>query len=66
MRTFGSWLQRSTWTDLAQNVVRVSGGEGRVQSEEKALDAHELEVVNEWARTLSAQLSRKTTSSGRD
>lgn len=68
MRTMGSWLQRATWIDLAQNVLRASGGGGTVQTEEKELGDHELEVVNEWARTLSAQLqlSRNTTSSGRD
>jgi len=66
MRTVGGWLQRSTWIELARNVARASGGDGRVQTEEKKLSERELEVVNEWARTLSAQLSRKTTSSGRD
>lgn len=66
MRAVGGWLQRSTWIELAQNVVRATGGQGRVQTEEKALDDHELQVVDEWTRTLSAQLSRKTTSSGRD
>jgi NADH dehydrogenase len=66
MRTVGGWLQRSMWMELAQNVARASGGDGRVQTEEKELSEHELDVVNEWARTLSAQLSRKATSSGRD
>jgi hypothetical protein len=66
MRTVGGWLQRSTWIDLAENVIRASGGEGRVRTEEKELNDHELEVINDWARTLSAQLSRNATSSGRD
>ena len=66
MRTVGGLLQRSTWIDLAQNVVRASGGEGQVQTEEKELSERELDVVSEWARTLSAQLSRNATSSGRD
>jgi len=66
MRTVGGWLQRSTWIDLAQNVLQASGGEGTVQTEEKELSERELNVVNEWARTLSAQLSRNATSSGRD
>ena len=66
MATVGGWLQRSTWKELARNVVRASGGEGRVQMEETELTERELDVVNEWARTLSAQLSRKATSSGRD
>jgi NADH dehydrogenase len=66
MRTVGSWLQRSTWMELTENVLRASGGEGRVQMDEKDLSEQELAVVNEWARTLSAQLSRKAMSSGRD
>lgn len=66
MRTMGGWLQRATWIELAENVVRASGGQGRVQTEEKELGEHELEVVDEWARTLSAHLSRNSTSSGRD
>lgn len=66
MRTIGGVLQRSTWVDLARNLVRASGGEGRVQTEEKPLDERERDLVNDWARTLSAQLSRNTTSSGRD
>ena len=66
MRTVGGWLQRSTWIDLAENVIRASGGEGRVRTEEKELNDHELEVINDWARTLSAQLSRNSTSRGRD
>ena len=66
MRTVGGWLQRSMWIDLAENVIRASSGEGRVRTEEKELNDHELEVINDWARTLSAQLSRNATSSGRD
>lgn len=66
MRTVGGWLQRSTWVELAQNVVKTSGGAGQVKTEEKELSERELDVVNEWARTLSAQLSRNATSSGRD
>ena len=66
MRTVGGFFQRSAWIDLAQNVIRASGGEGRVQTEEKELDDRELAVVDDWARTLSAQLSRNATSSGRD
>lgn len=66
MRTVGGWVQRSTWIALAENVVRASGGQGTVQLEETELGERELAVVNEWARTLSAQLSRNATSSGRD
>jgi NADH dehydrogenase len=66
MRTVGGWFQRSTWIELAENVVSASGGRGKVQVEERELDERELNVVDEWARTLSAQLSRNATSSGRD
>jgi NADH dehydrogenase len=66
MRTVGGWLQRSTWIELAENVVSASGGRGKVQVEETELGERELKVVDEWARTLSAQLSRNATSSGRD
>jgi hypothetical protein len=66
MLTVGGWLQRSTWVALAENVVAASGGSGKVRTEESRLSERELVVVNEWARELSAQLSRKATSSGRD
>jgi NADH dehydrogenase len=66
MLTVGGWLQRSTWLALAENVVAASGGSGKVRTEESRLSERELVVVNEWARELSAQLSRKATSSGRD
>ncbi len=66
MRTVGGMLQRSTWIELAQNVVRATEGEGDVQTEEKQLSKQELDLVDEWAKTLSAQLSRNATSSGRD
>jgi hypothetical protein len=66
LRTVGEWLQRGAWVGLAENVVRASGGSGKVEMSTEELDDHELQVVNEWATTLSAQLSRKATSSGRD
>lgn len=54
MRTVGQWLQRETWTTFAENVARASGGtSSKVQSVEDELDAHEADVVNEWASTLS-------------
>lgn len=58
MRTVGQWLQTETWRGLASNVARAAGGtSGKVQSVEDELDAHEADVVNEWASTLSAQLT---------
>ena len=66
MRTIGGWFQRSTWAELTKNVARASGGEGSLQIEETELGERELHVVDDWARTLSAQLSRNVMSSGRD
>lgn len=67
MGTVGEWLQRQSWIALAQNVARAAGGtNGGVQMLSEDLSPHELDVVNEWARTLSAQLSRNATSGGRD
>lgn len=67
MRAAGEWLQRAAWIALATNVARVSQGKASdVQTSEEELDEHELDVVNRWATELSAQLSRNSTSSGRD
>jgi NADH dehydrogenase len=67
MRAAGEWLQRAAWIALATNVARASQGKASdVQTSEEELDEHELDVVNRWATELSAQLSRNSTSSGRD
>jgi NADH dehydrogenase len=67
MRTVGEWLQRRAWLSMAERVARASGGSaGDVQSSSEELTDRELELVDEWASTLSAQLSRNATSSGRD
>ncbi len=67
MRTVGEWLQRRAWIAMAERVARASGGRaGEVQSTSEELTDRELEVVDEWASTLSAQRSRNATSSGRD
>ncbi len=67
LRSVGQWVQRGVWTELARNVVEAAGGSASaVRVDEETLNDHEREVVNEWAATLSAQLSRKSTSSGRD
>lgn len=66
-RTLGDWLQRAAWISTAQRVARAAGGSAsEVQSRMDELDDHELALVDEWASTLSAQLSRNATSSGRD
>lgn len=67
MRTMGEWLQRAAWASMARRVAQAAGGQASdVQSSVDELDDRELELVDEWASTLSAQLSRNATSSGRD
>lgn len=67
MRTVGEWLQRNAWVSTAQRVARAAGGTASdVEQSMDELDDRELELVDEWASTLSAQLSRNATSSGRD
>ena len=67
MRTVGEWLQRNAWISMARRVARAAGGAaGEVECSSEELDERELALVDEWASTLSAQLSRNATSSGRD
>jgi NADH dehydrogenase len=67
MRAAGEWLQRAAWIGLANNVARAAGGRASdVQTSDEPLDGHEADVVNRWATELSVQLSRNSTSSGRD
>jgi uncharacterized protein YbjT (DUF2867 family) len=67
LKTVGEWLQRGTWVGLAENVAKNAGGTAiDVTTTEEELSDRELDVVNEWAKALSAQLSRNTTLSGRD
>jgi NADH dehydrogenase len=67
MRTVGEWVQRSAWTSTVQRAARAAGASASdVQTSSDELDEHELDLVDEWASTLSAQLSRNATSSGRD
>jgi NADH dehydrogenase len=66
LRTAGSWLQRQAWIGLAKNVARAAGSEDpEIASTTEVLSGHELEVVNDWAKTLDAQLSRNSASGGR-
>jgi hypothetical protein len=67
LRTIGEWLQRTAWLNLAENVARAAGNpSAEVQTSQEELNDDERGVVDEWASTLSAQLSRNSTSSGRD
>jgi len=67
LRTLGEWLQRAAWVGLAENVARVAGdSSAEVQTAQEELNDDQLRVINDWTSALSAQLSRKATSSGRD
>ena len=67
LRTVGEWLQRATWVGLAENVAKAAGGTARpIEATREELSDQELDVVDKWAATLSAQLSRNSKSSGRD
>jgi NADH dehydrogenase len=67
LRTVGEPLQRATWVGLAENVAKAAGGtSGGVQTSREELDGKALDLVNKWAATLSAQMSRNSKSSGRD
>jgi uncharacterized protein YbjT (DUF2867 family) len=67
MRAAGGFLQRAAWIALATNVARAQGGDAsEVQTSEEELDERELDVVYKWATELNVQLSRNSTSSGRD
>jgi len=64
MRTVGAHLQRGVWTQLAQNVAKAVGASSsEVHVEEETLDEREANLVNEWAATLSGQLSRSAAGS---
>ncbi len=67
LRTLGQSLQRTAWVNVAKNVARVADDpSAEVQTSQEELGDDALRTVNEWASTLSAQLSRNATSSGRD
>jgi NADH dehydrogenase len=69
MYAVGGWLQRGSWIGLVENVASAAGGgktSSEVQTSEAELDAREAELVDQWASKLSAQLSRNSTSRGRD
>ena len=67
MAAGGAWLQRGSWVSLAENVAQVAGGTATpVETTEDELDEQEAKMIEEWTASLSAQLSRNSTSSGRD
>ena len=67
MRAAGEFVQRAAWIALATNVARAARGQASAaQTSEEELDEHETELINRWATELNVQLSRNTTSSGRD
>jgi NADH dehydrogenase len=67
MRAAGEWLQRAAWIGLASNVARAARGRAsEVQTSDEELDEDEMDVVNRWATELNVQLSRNSTSGGRD
>ena len=67
MSSGGSLLQRGTWITLAENAARAAGGTSTdVEATEEELDDAETKLIEEWAASLSAQLSRNSTSRGRD
>jgi NADH dehydrogenase len=60
LRTVGEWLQRATWVGLAENVAKAAGGDARpIEATREELSTQEADVVNKWAATLDAQVSRK-------
>jgi NADH dehydrogenase len=66
MRTAGEYMQRAQWVGLAENVAKAAGGSSSdVKRDEVELDDKELELVDAWVQTLSAQLSRKSASGAR-
>ncbi len=67
LRTIGDFLQRNAWVGLAENVARAAGGTSSgVESASDDLGPQEIAAVEKWTAELSAQLSRNSTSSGRD
>jgi NADH dehydrogenase len=63
MRAGGAVLQHASWTELAENVAKLAGGEGSsVQSDTRDLRGADARRVEAWAAALAAQLSRNSTS----
>ena len=61
MRTLGDRLQAQTWTEVVDNVIRLSGGRAAegVQHESRSLDDEEAERVEQWLDDLALQRKRE-------
>jgi NADH dehydrogenase len=60
MRTLGDRLQGQTWTEVVENVIRLSGGRApeSVQDENKSLDDEEARRVEKWVDDLALRRKR--------
>ena len=60
MRTLGDRLQGQTWTEVVENVVRLSGGRAPdgVQDESRSLDDEEARRVEKWVDDLALRRKR--------
>jgi NADH dehydrogenase len=60
MRTLGDRLQGQTWTEVVENVVRLSGGRAPdgVQDESRSLDDEEAKRVEKWVDDLALRRKR--------
>ena len=60
MRTIGDHLQARTWTQVVENVVKLSGGSAPagVQHESRSLDDGEAENVEHWLEDLTMRRRR--------
>jgi NADH dehydrogenase len=60
MRTLGDRLQEQTWTEVVENVIRLSGGRAPdgVQEESRSLDDQEARRVEKWVDDLALRRKR--------
>ena len=57
LRAGGDWVQRASWISMVRNVARAAGvPDAEVSTADDALDSDELDLVDRWASTLSADL----------
>jgi len=61
MRTLGDRLQVQTWTEVVENVIRLSGGRasGDVEHESRSLNDEEAERVEKWLDDLTLRRKRE-------
>jgi NADH dehydrogenase len=64
MRTLGDRLQVQTWTEVVENMVKLSGGRAPdgVQHESRSLDDDEAERVEKWLDDLALRRKREENS----